>query len=243
MSDTSRAVSPSSEPTTPIINGIPFRVDGSVPIGQVRFVDTQNERIVGIINNVGAESPPPATSEPLPCPFCGEAPKMRQWQDETLMAGHAIVWHTAIRCRDCDVAQMDESPDKKQSEVLGIAAWNRRSPSSAPPEADATNELGWIADRIDGVAESLNTSLLDDCVSELRRLASRASAPRDTGDSEQLALRIDKARESLSRGIKTRDCGRCDECQATTPSGMDPLCHDCAVRYLLEAAADLRGTP
>lgn len=78
--------------------------------------------------------------------------------------------------------------------------------------------------------------------------APRRETPDDTrsmlkrGRNEWLAEQISKARRSLSRGVKTRDVGKCEECGGSTQSGMDPFCHDCAIRTLDYASLYLQET-
>lgn len=59
---------------------------------------------------------------PLPCPFCGEEPRLTSRMDEDLWTHNIVEWK-GVRCTSCDFG-FDWPPDSERS---ALERWNTRA--------------------------------------------------------------------------------------------------------------------
>lgn len=91
-------------------------------------------------------------AELLPCPFCGEAPELTQWDDRD----RAQVGCDNEECGVCVFTDDDARPTQGQA----IAAWNTRAP--APPPATPVQATRTLTRCPDGCFRPKATNA-DDC--------------------------------------------------------------------------------
>jgi hypothetical protein len=129
-----------------VLAGIKYRATAPQPAEATR-VDAEVTGCAGICG-LEADKPPsaPPTADPgervlKPCPFCGELPNTWTEQGETLMAGHATVWHACVECPNNCAEMRDEDPDGAEAMSLAIEAWDRRADDAYRAKVAALCEM------------------------------------------------------------------------------------------------------